>query len=739
MKKILYIIFTALLVVACANLGSPDGGPYDEDPPRIVRTSPRFGASNTKSTKIVLEFNELVKIENVSENVIISPPQIEQPDIEAIGKKITIKLVDSIKPNTTYTIDFSDAIKDNNEGNSMGDYAFTFSSGGEIDTMQVSGYVLDASNLEPIKGIQVGVYAIEDSVADIHDSIFKTKPFERVSRTDASGHFVIKGLRNCEYRIYALNDQNQNFVYDQKSEMVAFSPIRFKSSSKQDLRADTVWHDSIHFDSINYKVYTHFYPDDLTLTAFLPAAQDRHLLKYERLVPNKFTFFFTSGSDTLPKIRGINFKADSAFVIESSLKNDTIHYWLRDSLIYNMDTLSFLVDYYDTDTTGMLALRSDTLHLVSKLTKAKIEKQKKEEWEEWAKEYRKKYKADMKAKELEEEQLAESADAESAEQPKSDSDENAEADINADNSEEQKESEPEEQTDKKDKANAKNKSGTKKSKKKSKINDEDIEVPPMPDEFMEFKLNPNSLDPDQNIDFVMPEPIDSIDMSKMKFFSKKDSLEVQEKFIFKQVEGKPLMYRLYAEWQPDSTYYLSCDTGMFVNIYGKRSAAATKSIKVGSMDSYTTLFVVLQNADTSAVVELLDGSDKVVKTIKSKNGKADFYFIQPGKYYMRMFYDHNGNEKWDTGDYDEQLQPEEMFYYSSPMELKAQWEITQTFDPTAVPLAKQKPLAITKQKDQKKDKSKKSKNQERLEMKKNGNKGNTNRSSGNAMSSMPRF
>jgi len=135
--KTLLSLLLLVLCVACANIGSPDGGPFDETPPKVVSTSPKFGATNTKATKIVLEFDENIKITNASEKVIVSPPQVEQPEINASGKTITIELLDSIKEGETYTIDFADAIEDNNEGNPLGDYAFSFSTGARIDTMQI--------------------------------------------------------------------------------------------------------------------------------------------------------------------------------------------------------------------------------------------------------------------------------------------------------------------------------------------------------------------------------------------------------------------------------------------------------------------------------------------------------------------------------------------------------------------------------------------------------------------------
>lgn len=183
-KKQSYIFvafFAMLFFAACANIGTPDGGPYDETPPKIVNTSPKYASTNSRTSKVVLEFDENVKLENAAEKVVVSPPQQEQPEISASGKKITVTLLDTLRANTTYTIDFADAIEDNNEGNPMGDYAFTFSTGEKIDTFQVSGNVLDASNLEPIKGILVGLYSVDSlaGAADsaFSDSIFRTKPF----------------------------------------------------------------------------------------------------------------------------------------------------------------------------------------------------------------------------------------------------------------------------------------------------------------------------------------------------------------------------------------------------------------------------------------------------------------------------------------------------------------------------------------------------------------------------------
>ena len=208
---IYYLLFVILFACACANIGSPDGGPYDEHPPRVLASSPANQAKQNDKRKMTIVFDEYIKIENASEKVVVSPPQVEAPNIRAVGKTVRIELFDSLQPNTTYTVDFADAIVDNNEGNPMGNYTYSFSTGDVIDTMEVSGYVLNAEDLEPVKGILVGLYAVNED-GTVPDSLLRTKALERVSRTNGSGHFVIKGVaRDRRYRAFALKDVDGNF------------------------------------------------------------------------------------------------------------------------------------------------------------------------------------------------------------------------------------------------------------------------------------------------------------------------------------------------------------------------------------------------------------------------------------------------------------------------------------------------------------------------------------------------
>lgn len=381
-RQKIFFCSNILLLAACASIGAPDGGMWDETPPKVVRSFPDDKSTSVTRRKVQILFDEYVKMENANEKVIVSPPQIEPAAIRADGKKIKVDLYDTLKPNTTYTIDFSDAILDNNEGNPMGNYTFSFSTGETIDTMEVSGTVLNAADLEPVKGVLVGLYPSDSTFSD---TLFTTTPLSRVSRTNSTGKFVIKGVREGRYRAFALDDKDGNFYFSQKSERIAFDTTDFEVTCRPDVRMDTIWRDSTRFDSIMVVPYTHYFPDDLVLLSFLEDGQDMHLLKTERNEPEYFRLFFTARADSLPVIRGLNFD-EKCLVPEASEHFDTITYWITDTVYYKQqDTLSFELSYHETDTLGALVPRTDTLEIVPKTTWAKKWAQQKKLIDDWNK------------------------------------------------------------------------------------------------------------------------------------------------------------------------------------------------------------------------------------------------------------------------------------------------------------------------------------------------------------------
>ena len=380
------ILMLVIIGYSCASMGTPDGGPYDEMPPKFVGSTPVLRAVNSKSKKLELEFDEFIKLEKPSEKVVVSPPQLEQPEIKVVGKKVVVELLDTLKDSTTYTIDFSDAIVDNNEGNPMGHFTYSFSTGASIDTMEVAGTVLNASDLEPIKGIQVGLHK------NLNDSALTTLPFDRVSRTDSRGHFSIRGVAPGKYRIYALMDGNQNYLFDSKTEAIAFSDSIIVPSMMPATRQDTLWKDTLTIDTIKTVNYTRYLPDDIILRAFKEENTRQYFVRSQRDKENHFLLKFSAKADSLPALTGLNFDAKDAFVIEANKGNDSINYWIKDSLVYGMDTLVLRMDYLYTDSLNQLVPKTDTIYLANKLTREQRDKLAKKEAEEKEKERKKKEK-----------------------------------------------------------------------------------------------------------------------------------------------------------------------------------------------------------------------------------------------------------------------------------------------------------------------------------------------------------
>lgn len=650
-KNLLLCLLALILTAACASIGNPDGGRFDETPPRVVGSSPADGAVNVSKRKVQILFDEYIKLEKASEKVVISPPQIEPANVRADGKRVKVDFYDSLRANTTYTIDFSDAIEDNNEGNPMGQYTFSFSTGDVIDTMQVSGRVLNAADLEPIKGIMVGLYPADSTW---NDTLFRTRPFLRVSRTNGEGRFTIKGVKDGAYRVRALEDKDGDFVFSQKNERVAFDTTVYVTGSFPDVRMDTVWRDSLWYDSIRVVPYTHYTPDDVLLLAFLEDGQERHLLKTVYPEPTSFTFYFTAPSDSTPRIKGLNFD-ERCLVADASLKNDTVTFWVTDTaLIHRQDTLSMILSYMETDTLGQLVVTNDTLDLSPKTTYAKIAAERSKQIEAWEKDRERRQKKAKKPLPYEEN--------------------------------------PYERT------------------------------------WLEAGFKPSgSLAPNQNVRYLAKEPILEVDTTKIHFYVKKDTDWLPAPFLFMPEERSAKSYMLYAEWEPGQKYRFVMDTAAVVSVLEHESKSVRQEFHVRAVEEYGSIFIHVISPDTGVVVQLLSKNDKVEAQQRTdKEGNADFFFMKPGEYYMRCYVDANGNGQWDTGDYASGLQPERVYYFGKPLPLKAQWDLRQDWDIRAVDVARQKPMAITKQKPDK-EKKLKNRNAERDREMQRGRKQSTRR------------
>ncbi len=216
------------------------------------------------------------------------------------------------------------------------------------------------------------------------------------------------------------------------------------------------------------------------------------------------------------------------------------------------------------------------------------------------------------------------------------------------------------------------------------------------------------MDPDQRVTVEMPTPLVRYDTAAVHLYSKIDSLWYEARCVFRPVEHSLRQFEILADWRPGTEYSLEVDSAAFEDIYGQVSEAYKEGLKIKDLDAYSTLTLNISGiADSLPLrVQLLSSSGVKVKEVLATKGSAHFDYVTPNKYYVCAFVDNNGNGLWDTGDYDADIQPEAVYYYSREIECKAKWDVTQSWNISATPLYRQKPLNITKQKGDTKQKQK---------------------------------
>lgn len=590
-------VFLLVTMYSCANMASPNGGPYDETPPKYVSSMPAPNQTNYKGKRVEILFDELVQLDKPSENVIVTPPQLQLPIIRAAGKKVIVELKDTLKENTTYTIDFTNSISDNNEKNVFENYSFAFSTGENIDTLEVSGILLNAENLEPMPGITIGLHR------NLEDSAFVKMPFDRTSRTNDKGEFTIRNISPGSYRIFGLNDVNRDYKFDQAGEEIAFNDSIIIPSFELTSRQDTLWKDSLTIDTIKTVAFTRYFPNDIELRLFKEDFVRQYLLKPERQQENLLVVHFNSPLDTIPLPRPINFTpSDSSWYFMQETEGGTaVNFWLTDSVVWKQDTLRVELSYPKSDSLNILRPQTDTLQFVMRRR-------------------------------------------------------------------------PE--------------------KKKKKKDDE-----PEPIVFLGMQVDaPGSMDLFDTVSVTFNEPV--LDLSKELFFldQKVDTVWTPVDFELFPDSTNSLNYFIRRPWKYGEEYRLEVDSATIFSIYDKWNEPYSGEFKIKKEDEYGHLYINIVGVDTTAYVELLNGSDAPIRKVKVKDGGALFMDLKPDKYYLRLVVDLNGNGKWDTGNYAAKRQPEEVFYSPVKYDVMQNWQVEETWDVKATPWAKQKPLEITKNK-----------------------------------------
>lgn len=364
-----WLIALLMVVVYCANPGTPTGGPRDRKPPVLVNARPAANSTGFKGNMATLVFDENIQVKDIESKFVVSPPMAVKPKIDAHGNTIRIRFDSDtiLQPSTTYTFDFADCISDLNENNILENFAYSFSTGESTDTMMISGNVYDAQDSKPVKGIYIALQS------NLSDSAFNTVPPIRLAKTDEYGRFAIKNVPNGrEYHVFALDDQNRNFLFDLPIEKIAWLDQTVTPSYEIRQINDSVRIDSLSlspdtaewvFEKIvrDTLVYT---PDSLLLFAFNEPSYEQYITADNRPKRNLLNLIFNCPMTKKPKITfpGQDETVEHS-VNEFSINNDTCNIWITDSLIYKGDSVIVAVNYLVLDSLKQLTEHTDTLNL----------------------------------------------------------------------------------------------------------------------------------------------------------------------------------------------------------------------------------------------------------------------------------------------------------------------------------------------------------------------------------------
>lgn len=596
-KKHISVIGSAIAILflmwGCASIGNPSGGPRDEDPPRFVRAYPNPGSVDVDPSNIYIDFNELVNVKDAFQNVILSPPGKSTPRVSTRGRRVVVNITDTLLPNTTYTIDFGDAIEDNNEANKLSGFAYTFSTGPTLDSLRIGGMVLGAEDMEPQQGVFVGAYISKE------DSAFIRMPFERLSRTDEYGRFIIRGLQDTTYRLFALRDLDNDKHFANPEEDIAWFEDIIRPTSERITATDTIrdlYTGAV--DTVIYRERTRYLPNNVLLRMFNTGLKPQYLVSYTRPDSTRLEFIFNSPSEKQPRIMIADDEIYSEpLKAERSIGNDTLTFWLPRELA-SRDTLRLALEYNRMDLlTGIESTVNDTVKLMKPKPAAPKKTKKKK--------------------------TSKKTEAKKIEIPDSilnlnDSIDNLPIDSLA----------------------IENKKDT-------------VEVPKPK---FQFTAKGPSTDIRSALAIEVPVPLESLDSTAFRLEMRQDTVWLPVKNSYKLEKADTLSdrkFKIEYPWERGMTYRLSADSLIAKDIYGIESAQLELEFKTKAPEDMSTLKLKLTGIDPDipAFVQLMASGDKPKYMAPVIDGVAMFEGIDAGKYYARLYEDFDGDGKYTPGSY----------------------------------------------------------------------------------------
>ena len=658
----LLVAFLLLILgaVGCAKQSSPEGGPYDMTPPRVVRCTPEMGSTNVTSHRVRITFDEYIQLERGEDKIIYSPPQRIPPKALVNQKQLVITYQDSLIANTTYTINFNRAIKDYNEGNYIEQYVYAFSTGDYLDTMQVAGLVLDAYTLQPVPRILAGIYATP-LPADTLD-----RPMTRMTYTDDQGYFTLQNVRDGAYYAIALVDMDRSYSYNAPNESFAITTDSFrtevvhgsafipaKETKVDSLRnapdslqsavdslgasadslltkeaAPTTATDSTatSADSVSPYVYL---PNDLVLLLTRPKTNIIRLERLTRRDSMSLMATFTEPLDTLPQLTILSpsyLTSTTSYYPDLSTDRKSLVYWLspHDSLARDSVVVAFA--YPTTDSIGSPINKLDTMTLQAPrvhAAKAKASPKKQPK---------------IAAPQTATDSLTLTSDSTALADPKNDL--KAITILSLDN------------------------------------------------------INKETTRDSLWISYDMP--ILGIDTTLVQLAKLVDSVPQPISCQLRSDSIRRCRWLVDFAKEPGTTYRLMVDTAAITGLYGGVSAPAQKDLKIASETELGSLSVTLTGhpTDSPLYVYLLSSKEEILATAQPDSaGIVTFTELAPGAYFLKLYVDLNSNGTWDGGVYPA-TPPEPVRYLPQTVNVQARFATEQTWAYDGTPLAEQRPKEL---------------------------------------------
>ncbi|MCK4751167.1 MAG: Ig-like domain-containing protein [Bacteroidales bacterium] len=628
--RIASFILLALLCWTCAQQGSPSGGPRDEDPPIVLECEPSNYSTRFTVKKILITFDEFIVLDNVNQELIVSPPMEEKPEVKLKRKTIVVEFEEALKENTTYTFNFGSAIKDLHEGNKLLNYEYVFSTGDVLDSLSVKGTLKYAEDLtDPEDPISIMLYVdLRDSVPLIDIPLY-------VGRTDDSGVFSVNNLRPDVYKVFALKDGNNNFLFDLPTEEIGFLDTSLIvnaefarsllgistdtvamltdtvaisadtvaiSTDTVAMSADTVAISTdtvaMSADTVAMLADTSMISADTTamsgdslaapgpdlnsiyidMLLFTEASEIQYITDYNRDDPRKLQMMFARPlTDTFRYRSLIPDEGDPVKMIEYFTSDgDSLTLWVVDSIYHKRDTLSVEIAFTMLDTSMQYVTQIDTLVFSYRKQRATKKKEDEEETEE---------------------KLVISTIRKGGE-----------LDLNRD-----------------------------------------------------LSVNLNL-------------PLKGFNDSLISLYHIPDTVEISKPF--RTSVDTTLLTRgwISADWESAAQYRMVLLPGAISSIYPVEHDTIDVSFRTRDIEYYGQILLTMENVEHRVLVQLLN-KDKVIRQLEADSpGLYTYSYLVPREYRIKVIHDLNRNGKWDTGNYMKKLQPEPVEFLPVDITVRSNWD-----------------------------------------------------------------